>query len=34
LRFQDDGTALDVGAGFIGQEQAPEAVGLVVDMIR
>ena len=32
--FQDDGTALDVGAGFVGQEQAREAAGLIVDMIR
>jgi hypothetical protein len=32
--FQEDGTALDVGAGFVGQEQAREAAGLVVDMIR
>ena len=31
---QDDGIALDVGAGFVGQEQAREAAGLVVDMIR
>lgn len=31
---QDDGTALDVGSGFVGQEQAREAAGLVVDMIR
>jgi len=34
LGFQEDGTALDVGAGFVGQEQAREAAGLVVDMIR
>ncbi|KAG0624579.1 hypothetical protein M758_3G258100 [Ceratodon purpureus] len=34
LGLQDDGTALDAGAGFVGQEQAREAAGLVVDMIR
>lgn len=34
LGLKDDGTALDVGAGFVGQEQAREAAGLVVDMIR
>jgi RuvB-like protein 1 (pontin 52) len=34
LGFQEDGTALDVGAGFVGQEQAREAADLVVDMIR
>lgn len=34
LGLKEDGTALDVGAGFVGQEQAREAAGLVVDMIR
>ena len=34
MEFQEDGTALDVGAGFVGQEQSREAAGLVVDMIR
>lgn len=31
---QEDGTAAPLGAGFVGQEQAREAAGLVVDMIR
>ncbi|KAG0553657.1 hypothetical protein M758_12G028500 [Ceratodon purpureus] len=34
LGLKEDGTALDVGAGFVGQDQAREAAGLVVDMIR
>jgi RuvB-like protein 1 (pontin 52) len=34
LGLKEDGTAMDVGAGFVGQEQAREAAGLVVDMIR
>ena len=29
MGFQEDGTALDVGAGFVGQEQAREAAGLM-----
>jgi RuvB-like protein 1 (pontin 52) len=29
-----DGAALPVGAGWVGQEQAREACGLVVDMIK
>ncbi len=32
--LQDDGRALGMGSGFVGQEQAREAAGLVVDMIR
>ncbi|GLI60262.1 hypothetical protein VaNZ11_002352 [Volvox africanus] len=34
LGLQDDGTALPLAAGFVGQEQAREACGVVVDMIR
>lgn len=34
LGLKDDGTALGIGSGFVGQEQAREAAGLVVDMIR
>ncbi|EFJ27201.1 hypothetical protein SELMODRAFT_266959 [Selaginella moellendorffii] len=34
LGLQDDGTALGMGSGFVGQEQAREAAGLVVEMIR
>jgi len=34
LGLQDDGEAVAMGAGFVGQEQAREACGLVVDMIR
>ncbi|XP_024399031.1 ruvB-like protein 1 [Physcomitrium patens] len=34
LGLKEDGTAMDVAAGFVGQEQAREAAGLVVDMIR
>ncbi|GAB4813204.1 hypothetical protein N2152v2_000250 [Parachlorella kessleri] len=34
LGLAEDGTALPQAAGFVGQEQAREACGLVVDMIR
>ncbi|GIL89212.1 hypothetical protein Vretimale_18601 [Volvox reticuliferus] len=34
LGLQDNGTALPLAAGFVGQEQAREACGVVVDMIR
>ncbi|KAL2608507.1 hypothetical protein R1flu_027080 [Riccia fluitans] len=34
LGLRDDGRAVGMGAGFVGQEQAREAAGLVVDMIR
>ncbi|KXZ45693.1 hypothetical protein GPECTOR_51g678 [Gonium pectorale] len=34
LGLQDNGTALPMAAGFVGQEQAREACGVVVDMIR
>lgn len=34
LGLRDDGTALAMAAGFVGQEQAREAGGLVVAMIR
>ncbi|KAG2426106.1 hypothetical protein HYH02_014862 [Chlamydomonas schloesseri] len=34
LGLQDNGTALPMSAGFVGQEQAREACGVVVDMIR
>lgn len=34
LGLRDDGTALPLAAGFVGQDQAREAAGLVVDMIR
>ncbi|GAQ86895.1 P-loop containing nucleoside triphosphate hydrolases superfamily protein [Klebsormidium nitens] len=34
LGLKEDGTAAPLGAGFVGQEQAREAAGLVVDMIR
>jgi hypothetical protein len=34
LGLQDDGTAVPMAAGFVGQEQAREACGVVVDMIR
>ncbi len=34
LGIKDDGTALPMAAGFVGQEQAREACGVVVDMIR
>ena len=34
LGLKDDGEALDMAAGWVGQEQAREACGVVVDMIR
>jgi RuvB-like protein 1 len=34
LGLKDDGSAAQMAAGFIGQEQAREACGIVVDMIR
>lgn len=34
LGLRDDGTANAIAAGFVGQEQAREACGIVVDMIR
>jgi RuvB-like protein 1 (pontin 52) len=34
LGLRDDGTAHPMAAGFVGQEQAREACGIVVDMIR
>eukprot|EP00898_Chlorokybus_atmophyticus_P006857 jgi/Chlat1/7172/Chrsp57S06841 len=34
LGLKDDGTALPLGSGFVGQEQAREACGVVVDMIK
>lgn len=34
LGLQDDGNALPMASGFVGQEQAREACGIVVDMIR
>lgn len=34
LCIQEDGTPAPLAAGFVGQEQAREAAGLVVDMIR
>lgn len=34
LGLKDDGTAAAVGAGFVGQEAAREACGIVVDMIK
>jgi TIP49 P-loop domain len=34
LGLADDGTAAQMAAGFVGQEQAREACGIVVDMIR
>lgn len=34
LGVKDDGTAIPMAAGFVGQEQAREACGVVVDMIR
>ena len=34
LGLKDDGEALDMSAGWVGQEQAREACGVVVDMIR
>ncbi len=32
--MNEDGTAIPMAAGFVGQEQAREACGIVVDMIR
>ncbi len=34
LGLQDDGIAIPMAAGFVGQEQAREACGVVVDMIK
>lgn len=34
LGLREDGTAVDMGGGFVGQAAAREAAGLVVDMIR
>lgn len=34
LGLKDDGTAVPMAAGFVGQEQAREAAGICVDMIR
>ena len=34
LGLQEDGTAVQMAAGFVGQENAREAAGIVVDMIR
>lgn len=34
LGLGEDGTAVPVAAGFVGQEMAREACGVVVDMIR
>ena len=34
LGIRDDGVAVPMAAGFVGQEQAREACGVVVDMIR
>ncbi|MCO5593269.1 hypothetical protein L7F22_047277 [Adiantum nelumboides] len=34
LGLKEDGMALGIGSGFVGQEQAREAAGLVVDMIH
>jgi len=34
LGLQEDGSALPMAAGFVGQEQAREACGVVVNMIR
>lgn len=34
LGIKDDGNAIPMAAGFVGQEQAREACGVVVDMIR
>ena len=32
--MNDDGTAIKVSSGLVGQEQAREAAGLIVDLIR
>ncbi|GJP29916.1 hypothetical protein CLOM_g20373 [Closterium sp. NIES-68] len=34
LGLKEDGCAVEVGGGFVGQERAREAAGLVVDLIR
>jgi RuvB-like protein 1 (pontin 52) len=34
LGLKDDGTAHPMAAGFVGQEQARESCGIVVDMIK
>lgn len=34
LGLREDGSAIPMAAGFVGQEQAREACGVVVDMIR
>jgi RuvB-like protein 1 len=34
LGLDERGTAMHVGSGFVGQEQAREACGIVVDLIR
>ena len=34
LGLNDDGTAIKVSSGLVGQEQAREAAGLIVDLIR
>lgn len=34
LGLQEDGTALPVAAGLVGQEQAREAAGIIVDLIK
>jgi RuvB-like protein 1 (pontin 52) len=34
LGLQEDGAAVQMAAGFVGQENAREAAGIVVDMIR
>ena len=34
LGLQDDGFASDMAAGFVGQQSAREACGIVVDMIK
>jgi len=34
LGLKEDGAALPLGAGWVGQEQAREACGLIVDMIK
>jgi RuvB-like protein 1 (pontin 52) len=34
LGLEEDGTAMQIGAGLVGQEKAREAAGVVVDLIR
>lgn len=34
LGLKEDGSALPLGAGWVGQEDAREACGLIVDMIK